>query len=148
VGPVVNGAGLYPEPIWTCWRSETIIDLARNQAPDRPAPGLVTVLSTVCINRMAFRRGIYIFGIAKLSNQANCRGDFAFSFRNNKHVRFRAIGLVVGCNKCCFETRERDGAFWHADPSGLRPRYGKNLQTHAATKSVFHEIPPIHVCFM
>jgi len=87
---------------------------------------------------MPFRRGIYIFGIAKLGNQANSRGDFAFSFRNNKHVRFRAIGLEVWCNECWSERRQRDGAFRHADPSGLRPRYGKTLQSHAATKSVFH----------
>jgi len=76
MGLVVNGAGLDPEPIWTCWRSEKSIDLARNRAPDRPARGLVTVLSTVCINRMPFRRGICIFGIAKLGNQANSREDF------------------------------------------------------------------------
>jgi hypothetical protein len=32
-------------------------------------------------------------GIAKLGNQANSRGDFAFTFRNDERVGFRAIGL-------------------------------------------------------
>ena len=124
VGPVVNGARLDPEPIWTCRRSEDSIDLARNRAPDRPARSLVTSLSSVCINRMPFRRGIYIFGIAYLGNEANSRAAFAFTFGNNERVRFRAIGLVVCCYKSSSERRERDGAVWHADVSGLRPRYG------------------------